>query len=519
MPTKDLKSFETRVRVRPLRASDYDQLIEMQKLCFPGMLPWAKEQIASQLSIFPKGQMVLTVDGRLAASSSSLVVSSDHYDEWHNWRAMTDSGYIRNHDPTGDTLYGVEIMVHPEFRGMKLARRLYEARKKLARDLNLRRIVIGGRIPGYGAHAGRMTAQTYVERVGKKRLVDPVLTPQLANEFHLLGLIPNYFPSDDASRGYATHLEWINPHHTPPEETRSHRTAEVRLCLVQYHMTRVASFKEFADQAEFFVDVASDYRSDFVLFPELFTTQLLSIVPADRPGMAARRLAKFTPQYIKVFRDLAVRYNVNVIAGSQFVVEGGQLHNVAYLFRRNGTIATQQKIHVTPNERKWWGVSPGDELNVMDTDRGKIAIMICYDVEFPELSRIAAARGANIFFVPFNTDERYGYLRVRHCAQARAIENQVYVAIAGCAGLLKGVANADIHYSQCAIFTPSDFPFARDAVASESTPNIQTVIIHDVDLELLRRNRANGTVRTWEDRRKDLYKVVLKNKDGTEEEV
>ena len=146
-------------------------------------------------------------------------------------------------------------------------------------------------------------------------------------------------------------------------------------------------------------------------------------------------------------------------------------------------------------------------MHVFDTDRGKISIQVCYDVEFPELSRVAVDKGANIIFVPYNTDERYGYLRVRHCAQARAIENQVYVAIAGCVGNLPFIENADIHYAQCGVFTPSDFPFARDAIASESVPNIETVVIHDVDVELLRRNRLVGTVRPWTDRRKDLYAV------------
>jgi len=109
--------------------------------------------------------------------------------------------------------------------------------------------------------------------------------------------------------------------------------------------------------------------------------------------------------------------------------------------------------------------------------------------------------------VPFNTNDRLGYLRVRACAQARAIENQVYVSIAGCAGNLPSVQNADIHYSQCGIFTPSDVGFARDAIAAESTPNIETVLTHDVDVELLQRNRNNGTVRPWTDRRRDLYRV------------
>lgn len=503
----DLSKHEWEVRVRRLTVEDYDRIVQIQKVCFPGMHTWSREQIESQIAVFPEGQLGVEVDGVLAASSSSLIVDFDDYEAWHNWREISDGGFIRNHDPHGDTLYGIEIMVHPDYRGMRLARRLYNARKDLARERNLRRIIIGGRIPGYARHADRMSAVEYVEKVMAKELFDPVLTAQLANGFNLEQLIPDYFPDDSASRGYATFLEWPNLDYRERGPRRFRAVSNVRLCLVQFQMRRISSFEEFARQCEFYTDVGADYQCDFVVFPELFTTQLLSLVEAHRPGEAARELAAFTPQYLDLFSDLAVKYNVNVVGGSQFALEEGRLHNVSYLFHRNGGIDKQYKIHITPSERRWWGVEPGSRVEVFETDRGKVAILICYDVEFPELARVAAAKGASILFVPYNTDERYSYLRVRHCAQARAIENQFYVAIAGCTGNLPFVENSDIHYAQAGIFTPSDFPFARDAIAAESGPNTETVVIQDVDLETLRRNRIDGTVRPWTDRRRDLYAV------------
>nr|WP_315853878.1 nitrilase-related carbon-nitrogen hydrolase [Crateriforma spongiae] len=170
----------------------------------------------------------------------------------------------------------------------------------------------------------------------------------------------------------------------------------------------------------------------------------------------------------------------------------------------------QYKLHITPSEQRWWGVEAGNELGVFDTDCGKVSIQICYDCEFPELGRIAADQGANLIFVPFNTDTRSGYLRVRQCAAARCIENEVFVAIAGCTGNLPFVENADIHYAQSAILTPCDVTFARDGIGAQANENIETVIIHDVDLELLRRHRIGGTVRNWNDRRTDLYDVVVR---------
>ncbi len=503
------------VILRPMRSGDFDALIDMQQKCFPGMKPWLREQIESQLRIFPEGQCVIEIDGRLAASSSSLIVPFTEGSQWFSWKDISDNGYITNHDPLGDTLYGIEIMVHPDFRGMKLARRLYDERKRLAVAKNLRRGIIAGRIPGYGVHSEKMSVQSYVRKVIHKELVDPVLTPQLANDFVLQEIIPDYFPTDSDSRGYATFLEWNNLDHVPHDEKRFTRpSCPVRVCAVQYEMRSIKDFSEFAVQCEFFVDVASDHRSDFVVFPELFTTQLLSTIKPERPGLAARSLAELTPRYLDLFNGLSVKYNVNIIGGTQFTLDGDRLLNSAYLFRRDGTQARQDKLHITPNERRWWGVSNGHKLEVFETDRGRISILICYDVEFPELGRLAAEKGADIIFVPFNTDERSGYMRVRHCAQARCVENHLYAVLSGCTGNLPLVDNVDLHYAQSSILSPSDIEFGRDGVVAEAAANIETVVIHDVDLELLKRQRRSGTVQNWKDRRKDLYRLVFQEDGG-----
>jgi predicted amidohydrolase/ribosomal protein S18 acetylase RimI-like enzyme len=515
MTKLDLKDFERRIRVRRLTLEDYPAVAELQRRCFPGMKPWLPEQFESQNKTFPEGQIGVEYQGRLVASSSSLVVDFSRYSEWHNWKEIADNGFIRNHDPAGNTLYGIEIMVDPRYRGLKLSRRLYEERKRLARERNLARIMIGGRIPGYGKHAGKLSAREYVEKVMDKTLVDPVLTTQVANGFVLKQLIPDYFPSDSESRGYATHLEWTNLDHVAQAKHALRPPSTARICVVQYELRRVGTFADFARQCDYFVDVASDYKADFVLFPELLTAQLVTLVRAIRPGLAARKIAEFTKRYLELFTGLAIRYNVNVIGGSHFTHEGETLHNVSYLFRRDGTLAKQYKMHITPNERRWWGVAPGNTLEVFDTDRGKIAILIDYDVEFPELARIAADKGAQILFVPFDTDSRYGYMRVRTCAQARCVENHVYAAIAGCVGTVPLIENADIHYAQSGIYTPSDIQFSRDMVAAECSPNVETVIIHEVDLDLLRRHRETGTVQNWNDRRTDFYS--LRYRDGEKE--
>ena len=168
--------------------------------------------------------------------------------------------------------------------------------------------------------------------------------------------------------------------------------------------------------------MASDAGSDFAVFPEIFTTQLMSFSNEKIPSKAVQRLTFFTEEYINLFTGLAVKYNVNIIGGSHFVEEKEKIYNISYLFRRDGTIEKQYKLHITPNERKWWGISQGDTVKVFDTDCGKIAIQICYDIEFPELARIATDKGAKIIFTPFNTEDRQGYLRVRYCAQREPLK-------------------------------------------------------------------------------------------------
>ncbi|TLS38007.1 bifunctional GNAT family N-acetyltransferase/carbon-nitrogen hydrolase family protein [Pseudalkalibacillus caeni] len=510
MSEVDVSKFEKKIEVRNIKEEDIESILELQKKCFPNMDPWKREHLESHLEIFPEGQFCVEYEGEIIGSCSSLIINFDEYDDDHTWDDITDEGYITNHNPDGYNLYGIEVMVHPEFRRMNIGRRLYNARKELARQLNLKSIIIGGRIPNYHKHADEMSPKEYVEEVEYHNIYDPVLTFQMKNGFTLMRINPNYLPDDDASQQYATLMEWNNVDYRAKTRRRFRTSFPVRICAVQYAMKKIESFQEFANQVEYYVDVAADFGSDFCVFPEIFTTQLMSFMDEKIPSKAIRRLTDYTEDYIKLFTELAVKYNVNVIGGSHFVLENENIYNIAYLFRRDGTIEQQYKIHVTPNERKWWGIHEGEGIGVFDTDCGKIAIQICYDIEFPELARIATDKGANIIFTPFCTDDRQGYLRVRYCAQARAVENQVYTVIAGTVGNLSQVENMDVQYAQSGIFAPSDFAFARDGIVGECNPNIETVVVGDVDLEILRRQRQGGTVRQLKDRRKDLYEINYK---------
>lgn len=198
-----------------------------------------------------------------------------------------------------------------------------------------------------------------------------------------------------------------------------------------------------------------------------------------------------------------VKSKAKAVVGHQFVAVFDQAVGQAHV-----ADVTQPKLHITPNERKWWRMNGGDELQVIDTPACKIGVLICYDIEFPEAAQYLAEHGAEIIFVPFCTDTRQGYLRVRYCAQARAIENQIYVALSGNVGNLPDVDNMDIQYGQACVLTPSDFAFARDGIKAEADSNEETVLISDLDLDDLHESRSGGTVTPRLDRRSDLFKIT-----------
>ena len=227
-----------------------------------------------------------------------------------------------------------------------------------------------------------------------------------------------------------------------------------------------------------------------------------------------RRVEEYAKEIQKIrdrFVELAISYNINIITGSMpFVKEDGGLYNVGFLCRRDGSVDMYEKIHVTPDEQKSWGLSQGNRVQTFDTDCGRIGILICYDVEFPELSRLMAADGMQILFVPFNTDTQNAYARVKICAQARAVENECYVAIAGSVGNLPRVHNMDIQYAQSAVFTPCDFAFPTDGKRAMATPGTEQILVADCDLTLLNELHTYGSVRNLRDRRNDLYELKMK---------
>ena len=284
-------------------------------------------------------------------------------------------------------------------------------------------------------------------------------------------------------------------------------TGRFRVAGVQHDMRPVASFEAFAAQCAHHVAAAAEWSAEACLFPEFLTTQLLSIPRADGRPADIGDLDTHTEAYRALFSDLAARHRMTIVAGTHVHRRDGALRNAAHVFLPDGRLETQEKLHLTPTEVAPWGIAPGEALRILDLPFARAAVLICYDVEFPELARQARARGADILFVPSCTDDRQGFHRVRHCCHARAIEDQVFVATTHTVGNLP-VDWMRANVGNAAAITPCDVHFPPGGIQAQGEMNLEQIVVAEFDLGSLHRARAAGSVRTWQDRRGDLYPLA-----------
>ena len=514
-----MKKAKSKVTTRRCRISDIPELIECSRQIYADYPPeytYTERQYEMQLNAFPDGQFVAVADGKIVGYATSIIVNIDD-DYWYTVDEISGASTFSTHNPDGDTLYGADIGVHPDYRRRGIAMLLYKRRLGLLKRYNLRRMIGYGRIPGYKDYAGKMTAEQYVDEVLKGEIRDPALNAHLKAGYRVRKVQLD-ITVDFSSLNYSTYLELLNPDFDIAKKRISsanapkHKARQIRVCAAQYSLRQIDRWEDLEKSVEFFVDTADEYHCHFLLFPEYLTYQLLSYLRGADMKMMVRELVALTDRYIEMFRRFAVRYNIYIIGGSHPVMRDSRIYNTAHLFTPSGNVYTQEKLHITPAERSAGDIRPGESIRIFNTPLARIAIQVCYDIEFPEVSRLLTLAGVEVVFVPFYTEEKKAYYRVRHCSQARAVENFIYVVMTGSVGNMRTEIGSFMSYSQAAILTPSDFSFPEKGIGGEADPNVEAVVVSDLALSSLAQQRHVATVRPLHDRRPDLYDLTARSR-------
>lgn len=277
----------------------------------------------------------------------------------------------------------------------------------------------------------------------------------------------------------------------------------VRIATIQFDHRPITGFDQFAAQVLNYVRLAEDSGCQLVVFPEYLTGPLVMLDPDWR---------RWTGPYQELFAGLSRSTKMSILAGTHLTERGDTLYNTAHLFLPNGQMFTQEKLHMTPCEVDPWCLGRGEGITMVDTPFGRVAILVCFDVEFPEAAHVAAENGADILLVPSATDDRQGFWRVRHCCHARAVEHQVYVVHSALVGGLPSVRYLEQSYGTSAIITPCDIPFPPRGIAVEGEFNQGLCVVGEVDLDLLHQVRRSGCVLPRTQRRPEAYRLNVAEK-------
>jgi GNAT superfamily N-acetyltransferase len=217
-------------RVRAARLEDYAAIRALQREAHPGAPACTLKQLESQRHAFPEGQLVAECDGEAVGATATLVVQWDDYALDHTWKSITGDGYFTTHDRAGRTLYGAGVFVDLARRGAGIGRALFQAQRRLCRNLNLRRIISAVRLAGYAGMKSEMSAELYAKRVIWGDLADAGLRLHMAQGFQYCGIIKDYLPEDLEAGGHAALMVWLNPLYSPAEPPAKFETERPRKC-------------------------------------------------------------------------------------------------------------------------------------------------------------------------------------------------------------------------------------------------------------------------------------------------
>lgn len=279
--------------------------------------------------------------------------------------------------------------------------------------------------------------------------------------------------------------------------------APFRLAAAQYDIGFLKNWDEYAAKIGCWVEEAVNERAKLLLFPEYFSMELASLFPEEVYRSLSRQLRELQallPDFLALFRELAERHGVYLVAGSFPVRQpDGHYRNRAFLFRPDGSHEYQDKLQMTRFENEQWLITAGDEIKTFDTEFGRIGIDICYDSEFPMIARKQVEAGADLILVPSCTDTTAGYWRVRIGCQARALENQCYVVQSPTVGTAPWSEAVDVNIGAAGVYTPVDYGYPDNGVLAIGELNRPQWVYADIDLGSIARIRETGQVFNYRD--------------------
>lgn len=277
-----------------------------------------------------------------------------------------------------------------------------------------------------------------------------------------------------------------------------------KLAAAQYPLDFFKQESEYREKIASWVENAAGNGAKLLVFPEYGAMELASLagetVAADMVGSQDAVSERLALQ-AEVHSNLAAKHDVVIVSASgPCRHEDGSATNVVKIFTPNGKVGEYHKLMPTPYERDPMKISagPADGLTVFDMGFAKVGLVICYDIEFPLISRALAEAGAEIILAPSNTELEHGYWRVRTGCVARALENQVYTVHSPAVGSAPWCDVVDMNTGAAGIFAPSDHGFPAGGVVALGEMNESQWVYADIDLDLMANLRQNGRVKTYQ---------------------
>jgi len=293
--------------------------------------------------------------------------------------------------------------------------------------------------------------------------------------------------------------------------------SKVKISAAQFKVKKIDNVKEFYSHVKSFVEAAAKQKSDFVVFPEYHTSEIITSFPEaskasmnEVPSLFKKLAKEYCKEYVETIKQFSSEYGLTIIGWNlSYNSEDNRIYNVAYLAEPDGFMFEQRKIHIYPAE-KLWDVEGYNKLEVVKTKKAKVGLMICYDSEFPEIARTLMFKGAQILFCPSAAFSERGFWRVRHSCEARAVENQVYVVQCSCLGELPFPVESPFSFwGRASILTPIDDVInVPNGVLVEGKTNEESLITGEVDLEKLNLSRNSSEATILKDRRLDIFTVL-----------